>query len=164
MISVVAVCGSLQSKSANLSLLEEAVRLGPTADCAVAIFDGLRRLPLFNPDLEGDEPEAVLAWRRAVSGHQAVLIASPEYGYSLTGSLKNGIDWLIGSGELDQKPVAITCAVPSASRGLGGLRALRDTLTAVNAVILGGEPTVKGPEQAAAISTLLRALVEAVGR
>lgn len=61
------------------------------------LFDGLRHLPHFNPDTE--EPPAVRDWRKALAGSDAVLIASPEYGHSLPGALKNGIDWVIGSGE-----------------------------------------------------------------
>ena len=67
----------------------------------VVVFDGLRDLPLFNPDLEAVEPlPAVESWRSAIAESDALLIASPEYGFSLPGALKNGIDWVIGSGEL----------------------------------------------------------------
>ena len=38
-----------------------------------------------------------------LSASDAVLIASPEYGFSLPGALKNAIDWVIGSGELEGK-------------------------------------------------------------
>ena len=63
----------------------------------------------------------------------ALLIASPEYGHSLPGSLKNAIDWVIGTGELERKVVAITAAVPGPERGRLGLQALRQTLGAVRA-------------------------------
>jgi hypothetical protein len=76
------------------------------------LFDGLRDLPQFNPDLEVNaEPEHVRRWRLALEESDAVLIASPEYGLSLPGALKNGIDWVIGSGELERKVVAITASV-----------------------------------------------------
>jgi NAD(P)H-dependent FMN reductase len=57
-------------------------------------------------------PESVLRWRGMLAASDAVLIASPEYGFSLPGALKNAIDWVIGSGELEGKVVAITAAVP----------------------------------------------------
>ena len=69
----------------------------------LVIFDGLRNLPHFNPDVEaGGAPVSVAHWRLAVLGSDAVRIASPEHRFSLPGVLKNGLDWLIGSGELEQ--------------------------------------------------------------
>jgi NAD(P)H-dependent FMN reductase len=95
-VRILAVCGSLQAKSANLALLHAAVAVAPKG-VEMILFDGLRHLPHFNPDTE--EPPAVRDWRKALAGSDAVLIASPEYGHSLPGALKNGIDWVIGSGE-----------------------------------------------------------------
>ena len=158
---ILAICGSLQRRSANLGLLETAVAVAP-AGVSVVIFDGLRDLPLFNPDLEVDGvPDAVTRWRKALADSDALLIATPEYGFSLPGALKNGIDWVIGSGELEQKVVAITAAVPGADRGRRGLQALHDTLSAVRATIVGGEPIVKGPALEARVTELLQALIDA---
>lgn len=124
------------------------------------LYDGLRELPHFNPDLEADgELPVVAEWRHALRASAAVLIASPEYGHSLPGALKNGIDWLIGSGELERKLMAITCAVPALERGRRGLKALADTLAAVSAQIIGGEPIVRGPDFEREVGELLVALV-----
>ena len=126
------------------------------------LCDGLRDLPHFNPDIEASgTPESVRRWRQALAESRAVLIASPEYGFSLPGALKNGIDWVIGSGELEGKVVAITAAVPGPERGRRGLQALRDTLSAVRATVVWGEPIAKGPEFAAQIATLVRVLIAA---
>lgn len=59
----------------------------------------------------------MLRWRQTLAESHAVLVASPEYGFSLPGALQNGIDWVIGSGELEEKVVAITAAVPGLERG-----------------------------------------------
>lgn len=160
-MKVLAVCGSLQARSGNLALLTTAVATAPPG-VEITIFDGLRNLPLFNPDLEwSGVPEAVTEWRQALATSDGVLIASPEYGFSLPGALKNAIDWVIGSGELERKVVAITAAVAGPGRGRRGLAALRDTLTAVSATIIGGEPIAKGPELEPQVAALMRALVEA---
>ena len=106
-------------------------------------------------------PESVTRWRLALAASDAVLIASPEYGFSLPGVLKNGIDWVIGSGELEQKVVGITAAVSGPERGRRGLQALRDTLSAVRATIVGGEPIAKGPGLESQVAALVRAVVEA---
>jgi NAD(P)H-dependent FMN reductase len=160
-VRILAVAGSLQSRSGNLELLSTAAAAAPEG-VLVVLFDGVRDLPLFNPDLEPEgatPPPAVQAWRDALRASDGVLIASPEYGHSLPGALKNAIDWVIGSGELHQKPVAITAAVPSTARGRLGLAALRDTLLAVDARIVGGEPIARGPAFAAQAAALLEALV-----
>ena len=155
------ISGSLQRKSANLTLLNAAAA-GTPPGVEVVLFDGLADLPHFNPDIEaGGAPESVVRWRRALSDCDAVLIASPEYGFSLPGVLKNAIDWVIGSGELDGKVVAITAAVPAPERGRRGLQALRDTLSAVRATIVGGEPIPRGPEHDRRVAELVRALVAA---
>lgn len=158
---VLAVCGSLQARSANLALLQTAAASMPPG-VELVLFDGLRALPHFNPDIElTGVPESVTQWRSALTASDAVLIATPEYGFSLPGALKNGIDWVIGSGELEGKVVAITAVVPGPERGRRGLQALRDTLSAVRATIVGGEPIVRGPGLEAQVAVLVQALVEA---
>ena len=158
---VLAICGSLQAKSGNLALLKTAAASMPPG-VELVLFDGLRDLPHFNPDIEvNGVPESVKQWRLALTASDAVLIASPEYGFSLPGVLKNGIDWVIGSGELEQKIVAITAAVAGPERGRRGLEALRNTLSAVRATIVGAEPIAKGPGMESQVAALVRALVEA---
>jgi NAD(P)H-dependent FMN reductase len=158
---ILGVCGSLQAKSRNRTLLSTASAIAP-ADVELVLFDGLGELPHFNPDIgEASVPHSVVRWRQALADSDAVLIACPEYGFSLPGVLKNAIDWVIGSGELEGKIVAITAAVPGPERGRRGLQALRDTLSAVRATIVGGEPIPIGPAFDHEIADLLRALSEA---
>jgi len=163
-MKILGICGSLQRQSGNLALLHVAAGSTPPG-VEVVLFDGLRELPHFNPDIEANRaPESVMRWRRALSESDAVLIATPEYGFSLPGVLKNGIDWVIGSGELERKVVAITAAVPAPERGRRGLQALRDTLFAVRAAIVGGEPIPKGPEHDRRVAELVRALITAAAK
>ena len=102
--------------------------------------------------------------RRAVATSDALLIAMPEYGHSLPGALKNAVDWLIGSGELEQKPIAITSSVPIAERGWLGLNALRDTLGAVSAQLAFARPIVRGPELERDVAELLACLMARVAQ
>lgn len=116
-MKILGVSGSLQRRWKNRELLLVASSVVPPG-VDLVLFDGLRDLLHFNPDIDPDEvPEGVHRWRQALSDSDAVLIASPEYGFSLPGSLKNGIDWVIGSGELEERVVAITAAVPGPSAG-----------------------------------------------
>lgn len=163
-LRVLGVCGSLQAQSSNLQLLRLAAAWNPER-VALTISDAPRALPHFNPDLDGERtPEPVTAWRAELAASDALLITCPEYGFSLPGSLKNAIDWTIGSGELWDKVVAITAAVPIAQRGLMGLSALTQALQAVSARIVGGAPIVRGAESERAIAALLEALIAEVAR
>ena len=163
-VRILGVCGSLQAESANLALLRTAAASAPNG-VDVVLYEGLRQLPHFDPDVEASgEPASVREWRQALADSDAVLFASPEYGHSLPGALKNAIDWVIGSGELERKVVAITAAVPGPERGRLGLQALRQTLGAVRATIVGGEPIARGPDFERRVAELVRELTEAVRR
>jgi len=160
-MQILAICGSLQARSNNFALLQVAAAAVP-AGVELIIFDGVRELPHFNPDLEAVAvPESVTRWRTALATSDALLIACPEYGFSLPGALKNAIDWVIGSGELETKVVGITAAVPSRERGRRGLSALRDTLSAVRASIVGGEPIPLGADFDKEVTTLVHLVIEA---
>lgn len=161
-VRILGIVGSLGAKSSNLTLLETAASIAPEA-IEVVLYTGLGDLPHFDPDIDPDDaPSAVRALRQAIAASDAVLIAAPEYGHSLPGVLKNAIDWLIGSGELERKVVAITASVPSVERGRQGLAALRQTLGAVRAVIVSDEPITRGSESEATIRDVLRRLVHGV--
>jgi chromate reductase, NAD(P)H dehydrogenase (quinone) len=161
-VRILGISGSLQARSGNLALLESAAAQAPPG-VEVALFDGLRALPQFDLDLEHDGPLPVVqAWREALERSDGVLIASPEYGFSLPGALKNGIDWVIGSGELERKVVAVTASVQHPERGRRGLRALLDTLGALSVTVVGGAPIVRGPDFERDVAALLAALIDAI--
>jgi chromate reductase len=108
-IKVLAIPGSLRSGSYNRAALEAARELAPEA-MEIEIM-GLDGIPLFNADEERASgiPPAVVRLREALTAADGLLIASPEYNYSITGVLKNAIDWLSRGPEspLDDKPGAI---------------------------------------------------------
>ena len=76
-----------------------------------------RSLPHYDQDLDGDRtPESVVAFREAVAAADALVVATPEYNGSMTGVLKNAIDWASrprGSAALDGKPAAVVSVSPS---------------------------------------------------
>jgi chromate reductase, NAD(P)H dehydrogenase (quinone) len=160
---ILAISGSLQAESSNRTLLGIAAELAPVG-VELHGFEGIADLPHFDPDLDRPDvlPASVERWRQALSQSDAVLIASPEYGRSLPGVVKNAIEWTIGSGELHQKIVAITAAVPAPERGQQGLKALRDTLASVSATIVGGQPIAKGATFEHEIGALVQALITTV--
>lgn len=153
MHDILMVCGSLGQKSSNRTLLLRCAELAP-GNMRLNLFEGLATLPHFNTDLDPESVEPVGHWREAIAKSSALLVACPEYGHSFPGVLKNGIDWVIGSGELEEKVVAMTASVTSPERGLKGLEALRGTLNAVRAHV-GGQVIVRGETADEQIKTLL---------
>jgi chromate reductase len=120
---IVAISGSLRSGSSNSLLLRVAAADAPPG-MIVELYDGIDRLPFFNPDLDGDEvPPEVEAFRANLRAAHGLLISSPEYAHGVPGVLKNALDWLVGStkGEIVDKPVALINASPRATRAQASL-------------------------------------------
>ncbi len=121
-LKVLGFAGSLRAGSYNKSLLRAAADLMPE-DANLEIFD-IGGIPAFNQDIESDMmPERVKDLKSKIREADAILVATPEYNFSVPGVLKNAIDWAsrpYGDNPFDGKPVAIV----SASVGmLGGARA-----------------------------------------
>lgn len=88
---ILAISGSLRRASFNTALLRYALTQLP-AGVTHEVAD-IGSLPLVNQDLENDLPTPVKAFKEALAKADAVLIASPEYNYSIPAPLKNAIDW-----------------------------------------------------------------------
>ena len=136
-INVLGICGSLRAKSFNRSALLAAAELMP-AGMQMTVADHAD-VPLFNQDVQDKGiPEAVMRLAQQIREADALLIASPEYNFSISGVLKNAIDWLsrVPAPPFKDKPVAIL----SATMGpLGGARQqyeLRKVLGSQDALVL----------------------------
>jgi chromate reductase len=144
-VSILGFAGSLRKASYNRALLSAALELVPQ-DAALEIFD-LDGIPPFNQDMESVPPEKVKEFKSKVRSADAILIATPEYNYSVPGVLKNALDWASRppkDNAFDGKPVALM----GASTGmLGTARAqyhLRQTFVILNAYPLN-RPEVMVP-------------------
>ena len=144
---VVGVSGSLQERSSTAAVLASIGDLltstapvpEPAAHPAPATFerfDRLEELPHFNPDKDTEPAHpAVAEWRTALGDADAVVIATPEYAHGYPGALKDALDWIVGSGELVDKPVLLVTA-----SGTGGVRAgeaLAPVLHVMSAQVIG---------------------------
>jgi NAD(P)H-dependent FMN reductase len=132
MIHLLAMSGSLRRASNNTRLLRAAADLAP-AGVDIRLYEGLGGLPLFNPDLEGQEPAAVKALCDQLRAVDGVLIASPEYAHGVTGAMKNALDWLVGTETFVDKPVALFNASPRATLAQA---ALTETVRVMSADIV----------------------------
>lgn len=133
-----AISGSVRKGSLNTSLLRAAAELVPegvTMD--IRTLDGIE---LLDPNtLENGFPDIINKLAVEVKQADALVLASPEFNYSVTAAMKNVIDWLSIHPEkpLKNKPTAMMSASPS---GLGGARAqyqLRQMLIYPDAKVLG---------------------------
>ena len=112
-VSILGFAGSLRKDSYNRSLLRAALELVPK-DARLEIFD-LDGIPPFNQDLENQPSEKVKEFKTKIRAADAILIATPEYNYSIPGVLKNAIDCAsrpYGDNAFEHKPVAIMGASP----------------------------------------------------
>jgi chromate reductase len=131
-VRILLISGSLRAGSTNTAVLLTARAVAPNGVDTV-LYDGLGRLPHFNPD--DDRPEgagslhpAVVDLRAQIEAADALLFSTPEYAGALPGSFKNLLDWTVGGGETYGMPVAWI----NASAGGGALDAhesLRKVLT-----------------------------------
>jgi len=120
-LRILAISGSLRRISSNTALVHAASELAPDG-LEVRVFTQLAELPLFNPDVDGDEPPtAVVQFRLEFDASDGVLISSPEYAHGVPGALKNALDWIVASGEIVGKPVALFNASPRATHAQASL-------------------------------------------
>jgi chromate reductase len=178
---VMALCGSLRRHSSNRALLLAARKHAPEG-LHVAIFESIRDLPHFDPDLDGperdpeDRPEGVLRLRRELAESAAMLISTPEYAHGLPGSLKNALDWLVSSPAMIGKPVGLIYG--STGEAHYAQEQLKEILTTMSAIVVpdaivaapGVRPriddygSVSDPKLASQIESSLSALAAFVRR
>ena len=113
---VLAICGSTRSESVNLHILQRIAEMY-AQQIDISIFTAIDQLPHFNPDIDTDTPpEAVIDFRKKISVSDGILICTPEYVFSLPGSFKNAIEWLVSTTLLTDKPTALITASSSGQK------------------------------------------------
>ena len=113
--------GSLRKQSYNTAALQACQQLLP-AGVTMSVLD-IAAVPLYNDDVyQQGFPQPVQQLREQIRSADALVIATPEYNYSMPGVLKNAIDWISRppSQPFDGKPIALIGATPG---GLGTSRA-----------------------------------------
>lgn len=122
------ISGSLRAGSVNRKIIREAARYYEDDFIEADI-----RFPLYDGDLEDSEgvPEAVQTLADQIRAADAVAISTPEYNKSLSGVLKNALDWVsrLKGNPWKDKPVAIMSGADGRAGGARGNFALRLALT-----------------------------------
>jgi chromate reductase, NAD(P)H dehydrogenase (quinone) len=155
---ILAFAGSLRRDSWNKKLVKIAAEGARAAGAEVAFLD-LRdvAMPLYDADLEKSEglPAGAKKFKELMLAHHGLLIASPEYNSSISGVLKNAIDWASrpAPGEpplacFNDKVAGLMAASPGKLGGLRGLVTLRSILSNINVLVIPGQVTLGNAHEA----------------
>src|SRR6202045_563482 len=114
---VLGICGSLRKDSYNMATLRAAIAQKPPG-MTIEVAD-ISQIPPYNEDVRQQGfPPPVETLRRQIAAADALLFACPEYNYSMSGVLKNAIDW--ASRPPDQPCAGKPCAIIGAAAGMAG--------------------------------------------
>lgn len=143
---IIGISGSLRAHAHSTAILRTAGKLlTGIADFRPLL---LGDIPLYNQDLDTDEPPApVAAMRRLIGDAHGLVIATPEYNYGLPGVLKNALDWAsrpYGQSKLTGKPVITVSSSPAFTGGVRALSQLHETLLSNGALLVPRPQTVIG--------------------
>ncbi|MGI8604170.1 MAG: NADPH-dependent FMN reductase [Verrucomicrobiales bacterium] len=156
---ILAFAGSSRAKSLNKKLIRIAVEGARAAGAQVTLID-LRdlALPLFDQDFEDAQglPAGAKNLKALMRDHDGFLISAPEYNSSVTGVLKNAIDWASREETDDEPPLAafrgkvatLMSASPGVLGGLRGLVHLRAILGNIGVIVLPDQVAVSKANEA----------------
>ena len=125
---ILAISGSTRKHSSNEAFLKWIAEVHQDI-LEVQIYDGIDKLPHFNPDMTGDNcPAVVQEFQKLITDSDGVLICTPEYVFSLPGSLKNAIEWNVATTIFSNKPVATIVASASGEKAFESLNLIMTTI------------------------------------
>ncbi len=137
-LNIVAISGSLRAKSFNTSLLRA---MRDIADANMSIdIQTLKGIPVYDGDDEDATgvPQIVIDLAEKIRAADGVIIATPEYNFTIPGGLKNATDWIsrVKNQPFGNKPVGV---VGAAAGPLGTARSqyqLRQNLVGLSALAM----------------------------
>ncbi|MDX2122096.1 MAG: NAD(P)H-dependent oxidoreductase [Gemmatimonadota bacterium] len=181
-LHLLALAASLRKASINRRLLAQAAAAAARQGAAVEIAEFAEfDMPLFNADVQEASgfPPGAVRFQERLGRADGMLLASPEYNYSLPGTLKNAIDWLsrMRPVPLRGKSAFLLAASSGPIGGIRGLWQLRIPLEGLGAFVhpdmytlpLGADAfaedgTLREPKAAERLETLLRGYLTAATR
>lgn len=157
-VKVLAFAGSTRADSYNKKLVQEAAQMARQMGAAVTVID-LKDypLPLYDGELEIKEglPANAKRLRQLMIESQAIIIASPEYNSSISGVLKNTLDWASrdenGQGSREafkNKKFAIISASPGSGGGNRALLHLRSIIENIGGTVITEQLSVPQAHEA----------------
>ena len=170
---IFAISGSTKTPSSNAAILKF-IAESYSNSLEVDIYDGIDKLPHFNPDLDKNNPPAeVIDFRNMIQQADGVIICTPEYVFSLPGSLKNAIEWNVSTTNFSNKPVAIIVAAASGEKAFESLALVMTTIEAripeQSKLLIKGvkgkvtsDGEIRDPETILQINTLVASLISSM--
>lgn len=138
-VHIVGISGSLRAASSNTRLLHAASALIPPGT-TMAISSPLRELPPFDPDQTPESHAAVAAWVHEIRACDALIVSTPEYARGYPGSLKNALDWLVGTDAFVSKPFMLLSATARSTVAQRTLTTVLETMSGAH--IAGASITI----------------------
>lgn len=125
---IIAISGSTRHNSTNENILKIIAELYKNS-LDITLYNGIAELPHFNPDIADDQiASSVKDFRELIAAADGVLICTPEYVFSLPGSLKNALEWTVSTTVFSDKPVACIVASGLGEKALESLVLIMKTL------------------------------------
>jgi chromate reductase len=129
-INVLAICGNTRPNSVNEQILIWSANRY-ASQLKLNIYNNIADLPHFRSDLTGDNvPASVAKFYRLITLADAVIICTPEYVFSLPGSIKNALDWAVSTTVFSGKPTGLIVASTLGSKAQEALNLIMTTLGA----------------------------------
>ena len=129
-IKIFAITGSTRKNSSNYKILKY-ISENIKTEFEVEIFEDLDTIPHFNPDLDTENPpENVTSFRNKINEADGIIICTPEYVFSLPGSLKNALEWCVSTTIFSNKNIGLITASASGEMGHEQLLLIMKTLEA----------------------------------
>lgn len=129
-IKIFAITGSTRKNSSNFKILKF-ISEKINNRFEIEIFEDLEAIPHFNPDLDNEfPPEKVISLRSKIVQADGMLICTPEYVFSLPGSLKNALEWCVSTTIFSNKKVGLITASASGEMAHEQLLLIMKTLEA----------------------------------
>ncbi len=124
---IFAIIGSASMYSANKKLVIYLAELAKD-DLVFNIYNELKTLPHFDPELSADNPpNEIIAFRSEIEKADGILVCTPEYVFSIPSGLKNAIEWCISTTVFSDRPTGLITAAAGGEKGHEELQLIMKT-------------------------------------
>ena len=128
--NILAIIGSASSNSTNLKLVEKIASL-TINEFNLTIFNDLKTLPHFDPELSSNNPpKQIIELRKNIDQADGIIICTPEYIFSIPSGLKNAIEWCISTTIFTDKSIGLITASANGQKGHEELQLIMKTAMA----------------------------------
>ncbi|MCZ8215598.1 MAG: NAD(P)H-dependent oxidoreductase [Cyclobacteriaceae bacterium] len=127
---ILAIIGSASTNSTNLKLVEQ-IKTLTNEYFDLTIYNDLKNLPHFDPQLSSDHPPLqIIEFRKSIEQADGIIICTPEYIFSIPSGLKNAIEWCIATTVFMDKPTGLITASAHGQKGHEELQMIMQTAMA----------------------------------